>query len=98
MKKKILFGAGKIGDAAYELFDEGQVAYYVDNNLDNVGNTKNGVKIIGFDDFKRIHKDYDVVVSVGKNATLDVMKQLKEAGIGEFTTYQEIVIKLKTTE
>lgn len=95
MKKKILFGAGKIGDAAYELFDEGQVAYYVDNNLDNVGNTKNGVKIIGFDDFKRIHKDYDVVVSVGKNATLDVMKQLKEAGIGEFTTYQEIVIKLK---
>ena len=36
MKRKILFGAGKIGDTAYELFDEGQVAYYVDNNADNV--------------------------------------------------------------
>ena len=95
MKRKILFGAGKIGDTAYELFDEGQVAYYVDNNADNVGNTKNGVKIIGFDEFKRIHKDYDIVVSVGKNAALDVMKQLKEAGIEEFTTYQEIVTKLK---
>ena len=51
MKKKILFGAGKIGDTAYELFDEGQVVYYVDNNLENVGNTKNGVKIISLTQF-----------------------------------------------
>ena len=48
MKRKLLFGAGKIGDTAYELFDEGQVAYYVDNNADNVGNIKNGVEIISF--------------------------------------------------
>lgn len=95
MKRKILFGAGKIGDTAYELFDEGQVAYYADNNADNVGNTKNGVEIISFEELIRIHKDYDIVVSVGKNAALDVMKQLKDAGIEEFTTYQEIVTKLK---
>ena len=95
MKRKILFGAGKIGDTAYELFDEGQVAYYVDNNADNVGNIKNGVEIISFEEFIRIHKDYDIVVSVGKNAALDVMKQLKDAGIEEFTTYHEIVTKLK---
>lgn len=95
MKRKILFGAGKIGSAAYELFDEGQVAYYVDNNSDNVGNNKNGVEIISFEELIRIHKDYDIVVSVGKNAALDVMKQLKDAGIEEFTTYQEIVTKLK---
>lgn len=95
MKRKILFGAGKIGDTAYELFDEGQVAYYADNNADNVGNTKNGVEIISFEELIRIHKDYDIVVSVGKNAALDVMKQLKDSGIEEFTTYQEIVTKLK---
>ena len=57
MKRKLLFGAGKIGDTAYELFDEGQVAYYVDNNADNVGNIKNGVEIISFEEFIRIHKD-----------------------------------------
>lgn len=95
MKRKILFGAGKIGSVAYELFDEGQVAYYVDNNADNVGNTKNGVEIISFEKLIRIHKDYDIVLSVGKNAALDVMKQLKDSGIEEFTTYQEIVTKLK---
>mgnify|MGYP000781518020 CR=1 FL=1 len=72
MKRKLLFGSVKIGDTAYELFDEGQVAYYVDNNADNVGNIKNGVEIISFEEFIRIHKDYDIVVSVGKNAALDL--------------------------
>ena len=77
MKRKILFGAGKIGDTAYELFDEGQVAYYVDNNADNLGNIKNGVEIISFEEFIRIHKDYDIVVSVGKKCCIRCYETVK---------------------
>lgn len=95
MKKKILFGAGKIGDLTYELFEEGTVAFYVDNNPDIVGNIKNGVEIISFDKLIKIYKDYDIVVSVGKNVVLDILEQLRSVGINDVTTYQQMVTKLK---
>lgn len=96
--KNILFGAGEFGEKAYKYLGSDQVIYFVDNNMNNVGKMKFDKKIISFDELKKIHKDYRIVISVGgKNAPI-IIKQLEDAGIHEYITYMELVNGIKVPE
>lgn len=86
--KKILFGAGKFGKYAIEKYGRDEVAFFVDNNQEKVGEFE-GKKVISFTDFLKMYvpDKYKIVITV-KN-TSKIEQQLTKAGIFDYDLYSE---------
>lgn len=92
MKKAILFGNGKIGKMALDLFKKDNIAFFVDNNIIK-GQEKifQGIKVISFEDFKVIRQNYIIVLTVSPKYEFQIAKQLWENGILYFYLWEEVI-------
>lgn len=80
MRKIILFGAGKHGEKLLNIYGKERVAFFCDNNYPE--KEKHGIAVISFDELKKIHRDYRVIIALEfSRTTLDVGEQLNNAKI-----------------
>ena len=89
-KKIILVGAGKIGEEALSFFGIKNVYCFADTyhyDWIHCGNY-----VISFEELRKIHRDYDVVLSIGYSQFSDLSNQLNEAQI-PYTAYSTILKK-----
>lgn len=79
-KKYILFGAGRAGKSALNFLGKEKVAYFCDNR--KAGQVIEEREIISFEQLRKIHQDYVVVITatVGKHI-VEVVLQLERNGI-----------------
>jgi len=94
-KQIVLFGAGAFGKKALDYFGGDKVAFFADNNHQLEGTKIQGKEVISFDELKRIHKEYQVVISVDARKVPELAIQLENGGIADYTTYLELVHQLK---
>lgn len=94
-KQVILFGAGVFGRKALAYFGGERVAFFADNNPKLTGERVEEKEVISFDTLKKIHKDYQIVISVDARKVPALALQLEEGGITEYETYLELVHQLK---
>lgn len=96
-KKWILIGAGDEGIKLKKVLKKNnQLIYaFVDNNISKVGKTIDDIPIISFENFKKIYKNYEIVISVSNMYENEIIYQVKEAGIDKFFTLSEIYDRFK---
>lgn len=84
MKKYILFGAGK--NTEWYLIKNGttEVEYIVDNNIDCVGQKRQGIEIISYQDYKKIADKHTTLITVGGLARIQIEQQLRKDGINRY--------------
>lgn len=85
MKKLILFGAGNNGKSAIEFWGEEKVECFVDNNVQRVGESFCGKRIISTDELSEIWQDYTVMITV--NSYGEIAEQLKSMGITKYSKF-----------
>lgn len=92
MKNVVLFGCGKIGGMALDLFKKDSIAFFVDNSIAK-GQEKffQDIKVISFVDYKEIQKDYITVLTVNSKYELQIAEQLKKNDILSFCLWEEII-------
>lgn len=86
--KLILFGSGHFGRDAYSYFGDQNIVCFCDNSVPG-GEERElfGKKIISFDQFLKIHRDYITIVCMGFHFCVEVCKQLDDAGAGDYLVY-----------
>lgn len=87
MKKKILFGAGLYGHLALEAYTHENVAYFVDNNMQLVGQSIEGIEVISIDKLRAIYTEFDIVITAKYKE--GIIKQLESIGIKNYLVYEE---------
>ena len=94
MRKLILFGAGHVGVSALDWYGKENVAFFVDNNQKLKDKFVHGIRVIDFGKLKRIHADYDVIISVSQS---NMVRQIKELLDNENIPYTVHADKVKKT-
>lgn len=90
MKKYILFGAGHDGRGVLKLLGKSAVAYFCDNNPNAFGEEIDGVKVIPYEELKKCHVAYTVVITTRKvNFALEIAQQLQKDAV-PFWTMEEM--------
>lgn len=87
MKKSVIFGAGSYGMQALKELGAEQVAYFLDNDKNKQGTRFQEIPVIGPEEFLSIKDEFHVVI-----ASLyghDMERQLKEAGITDYSFFLE---------
>lgn len=75
-----LFGAGDYGRQFLRLFkDELDIAGYIDNNQNKVGNLIEGIKCLSLDDVE-LEEDEGIILTMSQIARVKPVEQLKNAG------------------
>ena len=85
MKKWIVFGAGAFGREIYYYYGKENIAFFVDNNQDRVGDLFYGKEIISFKQYCKIYGQYNTVIAVRQYQSIE--RQLLEKGIIKYTIY-----------
>lgn len=85
MKKWIVFGAGAFGREIYYYYGKDNIAFFVDNNQDRVGDLFFGKEIISFKQYCKVYSQYHTVIAVRQYQSIE--RQLLEKGITEYTIY-----------
>lgn len=91
MRRIILFGAGTYGKKALDYFGRENIACFADNNEAKVGRRILDIPVISFQRLREIHGNYDVVISVGVEASFPIAAQLEEAGIHNYRFFLKIL-------
>lgn len=86
-KRFIIFGAGICGERAAK-FLEDKAVYFADNDLKKAGQFKCGKKILPFREAQTLAAQYDFMIAVSGVYMYELIKQLEQAGIFEYTTLQ----------
>lgn len=86
-KKLILFGAGFYGKEAMEYFGKERVQYFVDNNPALHGTMKDDVPVISFEEVKKNHGSYEIIISAGSQITIALAQQLEMSGIKKYLLF-----------
>lgn len=81
----VIFGAGKIGMKALAFYGK-KVAFFIDNNADLWGTTRQGILIKSVDEYIKEAENYRVVIANLYNQK-QMMIQLKELGIKEYSCF-----------
>ena len=92
MKKEIaLFGSGKIGRAAKDWLEKNgeRVKYFIDNNPDKWGSRLMNTEVISLKDFLPLADNYDLMISCAFKSRKFIHQQLKEAGITNYSVFDE---------
>lgn len=85
MKKWIVFGAGAFGREVYYYYGKNNIAFFVDNDPDRVGDLFFGKEIISFKQYCKIYGRYNTVIAVRNYSSIE--RQLLEKGITKYTIY-----------
>lgn len=78
-KEKILYGAGAMAKKALQQYGKQNVYCFVDRDPQKVGSELEGVPIISVDEFCRIYRNYDVILST--DYFRSVLQDLRELGV-----------------
>jgi glycosyltransferase involved in cell wall biosynthesis len=81
----IIFGAGLWGKIALEHYGEKTVKFFCDNNNDRIGQTYCEKKIISFEQLKKIHLGYKIVIAIG--IFYPIINQLYRNGIKNYVNF-----------
>ena len=85
--QKIIFGAGLYGKKALEKLGADKVAYFIDNSQTKQGTYYMGKQIIGLQQYMSLQEKYHIVVASVYAAS--IVKQLKEAGIVDYSIFMD---------
>ncbi len=85
--KYILFGAGDIGKKALRCFGPEMVHFFVDNSAAKIGTMVEGVPVISFDELKKIHMGFQIVIAVDPKKYFVLAAQLDDAGIHNYVPF-----------
>lgn len=91
MRRIILFGAGTYGKRALDYFGRENIACFADNDKTKAGRRILDIPVISFQQLREIHGNYDVVISVGVEASFPIAAQLEEAGIHNYQFFLKIL-------
>ena len=87
--KLILFGAGFFGKKAYSLFGEENVYCFCDNAVQSDNEkTVYGKQVITFDTLMKIYQQYIIVICLKFDFSLEVCRQLDDAGMENYLVYE----------
>lgn len=99
MKKLILFGAGWCGREAYTFFGEENVFCFCDNAVKEKEERElYGKKVISFERFLEIQQDCITVISLKMKYSLEVCRQLEEAGVESYIIFRALPKDQKTSD
>lgn len=76
-KKYVLFGAGVMGERIIKIIGEDNVYCFVDNSTKKQGNEICGKRIISYNDFKQISKDYNCLITAPYRVSVEIGQQLE---------------------
>lgn len=97
--KLILFGAGWCGKEAYTFFGEENVFCFCDNAVKcNEERVLCGKRVISFERFLEIQEDYITVLSLRMKYSLEVCRQLEEAGVENYIIFRALPKDQKTPD
>ncbi len=85
--KYILFGAGDIGKKALRCFGPERVDFFVDNSAAKIGTMIEGIPVISFDELKKIHMGFQIVIAVDPKKYFVLAAQLDDAGIRNYVPF-----------
>ena len=85
--KKVIFGAGDYGRIALNKIGSEKVAFYIDNNLQKQGTEYFNKKVISLEEFIPLASSYHVVVA--STYAVDMIKQLEEHGISNYSIFSD---------
>lgn len=85
MRKIILFGAGANGKQALDFFGDSNVECFVDNSKNKINTVYVGKKVISYERFLEIHRNYDIIVTA--NCFGEIAEQLKASGVEKFSRF-----------
>ena len=83
--KKVIFGAGNYGRIALEKIGSENVDYYIDNDVKKQGTKYYNKKVISIKEFIPLASSYHVVVA--STYAVNMIKQLEEAGINNYSVF-----------
>lgn len=89
-KTFIIFGAGVYGERAAALLGD-RAIYFMDNDASKTGKIKCDREILSFDRAKELVGQYDFFIAMHHAYIYDVIKQLQQAGVSEYTTMQSYI-------
>lgn len=92
-KRFIIFGAGVIGRQALEMIGRNRVAYFADNLKH--GQSVEGISILTAERAKELQHMYNVVIAVDYSKTAELIEQMEQIGITEYSIFLLIKDRLK---
>ena len=96
--KVLIFGASSAGRQVkhdlerYGIFN---ITAFVDNDVNKVGKTLEGLNIMAFDEcieYCRLHND--VIIQIGSSYEKSIVEQLKSVGIDYYISYSEFMCRV----
>lgn len=95
----ILFGAGHYGENAISFFGDDNVFCFCDNAVKGSDEKEVcGKRVISFDRFMEIWPEYITVVCLKPEFSLEVCKQLENAGVKDYVVYEVFQKQPKTPD
>lgn len=89
--KYILFGSGGYGKKMLHTFGKTNVECFVDNNVYQIGDYRYGIRVISYEEYLRIYKQFKTVISVSEENCVEIMEQLEGDGITEYFLCDDFV-------
>lgn len=90
MRKFILFGAGAYAEKAIALLGKEEIEMILDNDSSKWGRYIAGIPICSPEAKKEVLADYQVIVAVSQKYQQQILEQLRQAGIRNIRTIQEV--------
>lgn len=88
--KYVLFGAGEYGKGAVTLFGAENIKFILDNSPQKWNTELNGIPVLNFYEAKDFLKDENVIITVASAQAGDIIQQLEENNLHNYTLYAEI--------
>ncbi len=85
--KFVIFGAGQYGEQAAMMLSK-KAVFFADNDKKKVGQIKNDLKIVSFEELVDLSKKYCIMVAVDSPNIYEMIHQLLEFDIHNYCTYQ----------
>lgn len=83
----ILYGAGRTAIKALNVIPNDQISFIADRNPAAYRGAMNNITVISREELAVIHKDYNILISVGGALLLEVMRDLLSVGITHFCSF-----------
>lgn len=87
--KVAIYGAGNFGNLAYNLLGE-RIQYYVDGNVDKIGQRKHGKEVLSIEEFLELADDLRLVIAISDSRISEVIDEISQKGIKEYSLIQMV--------
>ena len=90
-KQFIIWGVGKTGKDAFRIIGEKNVYCFADNAADKYETDVCGKRVIDYNEFKKVNKDYNCLIAATYEASAEIAAQLQKDGIEFGTLYPTLI-------